>query len=126
MAFKMNGFSGFASNNGGSPLTKKSTNDPNVSADDKMTADYNKAKTAYLMKNMQYREPTQEEIDAEIVRLKKEWKNKQYQRDRQLEYPNTNDLIVALWEKVVEGRSESADALEVKRQEVKTVHPKPE
>ena len=71
-------------------------------------------------------EPTQEEIDAEIVRLKKEWENKQYQRDRQLEYPNTNDLIVALWEKVVEGRSESADALEVKRQEVKTVHPKPE
>ena len=64
MAYKMNGFTGFASNNGGSPLTKKSTNDPNVSADDKMTADYNKAKTAYLMKNMQYREPTQEEISS--------------------------------------------------------------
>ena len=58
--------------------------------------------------------------------LKLEYDALQYQRDRIQKYPNTNDLIVALWEKVVEGRSESADALEVKRQEVKTAHPKPE
>ncbi len=51
---------------------------------------------------------------------------KKYQRDRIEKYPNTNDLIVALWEKVIEGRSESADALEVKRQQIKTEHPKPE
>ena len=54
-----------------------------------------------------------------------EYNSKKYQHDRLQKYPNTNDLIVALWEKVVEGRDESSDALEVKRQEVKTAHPKP-
>ena len=55
-----------------------------------------------------------------------EYNSKKYQLDRLQEYPTTNDLIVALWEKVIEGRSESADALEVKRQQIKTAHPKPE
>lgn len=36
-----------------------------------------------------------------------------------------NALIVALWEKVVEERSDAADALEVKRQAVKKRFPKP-
>lgn len=36
------------------------------------------------------------------------------------------ELIVALWEKVVENRPEAADALEVKRQAVKIKIPKPE
>ena len=65
-------------------------------------------------------------VNAEITRLQKEWDAQAYSRNRQQNYPNTDDLIVALWEKVMEGRSQSADALEVKRQEVKTAHPKPE
>ena len=71
-------------------------------------------------------QPTEEAIQAKLKELEKQYADKEYQRKRLEEYPNTNDLIVALWEKVVEGRSESADALEVKRQEVKTAHPKPE
>ena len=71
-------------------------------------------------------QPSNEAIQAKLAELQAEYDSKQYQRDRLKEYPNTNDLLVALWEKVVEGRSESADALEVKRQEVKTAHPKPE
>ena len=71
-------------------------------------------------------QPTEEEIQAKLAELQADYDSKQYQRDRLQEYPDTNDLLVALWEKVVEGRSESADALEVKRQEVKTAHPKPE
>ena len=39
-------------------------------------------------------------------------------------YPALNDLIVALWERVVEDRPEAAVALEVERQAVKTRFPK--
>ena len=70
-------------------------------------------------------QPSDETIEAKLKELQADYDSKQYQRDRLQEYPDTNDLIVALWEKVVEGRSESADALEVKRQQTKNAHPKP-
>ena len=70
--------------------------------------------------------PTESEIQAKIEELQAEYDAQTYSRNRQENYPNTDDLIVALWEKVMEGRSESADALEVKRQEIKTANPKPE
>ena len=41
-------------------------------------------------------------------------------------YPALNDLIVALWEQVVEDRPEAATALEVDRQAVKVRFPKPD
>jgi len=65
-------------------------------------------------------------VTEEIKRLQAEFDAQAYARTRQQNYPSKDDLIVALWEKVMEGRSESADALEVKRQQVKTAHPKPE
>jgi hypothetical protein len=49
----------------------------------------------------------------------------QYQRDRQAEYPSLDELIVALWEGVVEERMASVTALEGLRQAVKTKYPKP-
>ena len=49
----------------------------------------------------------------------------QYQRDRQSEYPSIDELVVALWEGVVEERMASVTALEGLRQAVKTKHPKP-
>ena len=70
-------------------------------------------------------QPTEEAIQTKLAELQSEFNAQAYSRNRQQNYPNTDDLIVALWEKVMEGRSESADALEVKRQEVKTAHPKP-
>ena len=70
--------------------------------------------------------PTEEAIQVKLSELQADYESKSYARARQKEYPTTDYLIVALWEKVIEGRSESADALEVKRQEVKTAHPKPE
>lgn len=69
---------------------------------------------------------SKEVLNAKVAEMQSAEDATQYQRDRLQEYPTTNDLIVALWEKVVEGRSESADALEVKRQQVKTAHPKSE
>ena len=44
---------------------------------------------------------------------------------RKAEYPTIEELTVALWEKGVEGRPESADILEIKRQIVKEKYPKP-
>ena len=70
--------------------------------------------------------PTKSQINAKLKELEAEYDSQSYARLRQEKYPNTNDLIVALWEKLVEGRTESADALEVKRQEIKKAHPKPE
>ena len=47
-----------------------------------------------------------------------------YAEKRAAEYPSLADLGVALWEQVVENRPEAAQALEVKRQEIKAKYPK--
>ena len=65
-------------------------------------------------------------VQAKLTKLQSEYDAQAYSRNRQKNFPNEHDLLIALWEKVMEGRSESADALEVKRQEVKTANPKPE
>ncbi len=43
---------------------------------------------------------------------------------RRAEYPSTDELVVALWEKVIEGRTENALALQAKREAVKIKYPK--
>mgnify|MGYP003139464370 CR=1 FL=1 len=63
-------------------------------------------------------------VNKKIDELRTDFDSKEYARNRQKKYPNEHDLIVALWEKVMEGKNESADALELKRQEVKIAHPK--
>ena len=47
-----------------------------------------------------------------------------YKEQRTEEYPSINDLVVALWENVVEERAASVIALEAKRQEIKAKYPK--
>lgn len=47
-----------------------------------------------------------------------------YSEKRASEYPSLPELNVALWEKVIEGRPESADILEAKRQAIKSKYPK--
>jgi len=49
---------------------------------------------------------------------------KTYGEKREAEYPPINELIVALWENVVEERAASVIALETKRQAIKTKYPK--
>ncbi len=48
----------------------------------------------------------------------------QYKRERKAEYPSVDELIVALWEGVVEERMSAVTKLEIKRQAVKAKHPK--
>ncbi len=69
-------------------------------------------------------QPTQSEIDAEVSRLQAEYDSQAYARSREAEYPPLNDLIVALWENVVEERAASVVSLEAKRQAIKKKYPK--
>ena len=63
--------------------------------------------------------------DAEVARLEAEHAATQYQRDRAVEYPSIDALVVALWEGVVEERMAAVTALEAIRQEIKSRYPKP-
>ena len=48
-------------------------------------------------KDSRQRKPTQDEIDAEIVRADNEFLNTTYQRQRVLEYPPVTDYIDAVY-----------------------------
>ena len=65
-----------------------------------------------------------EAIAAKQAELQAEQDATQYQRDRKAEYPSMDELIVALWEGVVEERMASVTALEAVRQAVKAKYPK--
>ena len=75
--------------------------------------------------NDETQQPTEEEINAEILRLQAEHDAQEYARDRQAEYPSIDELVVALWENVIEERAASVIELEGLRQAVKTKYPKP-
>ena len=75
--------------------------------------------------NEQVIEIDQAAYDAEVARLEAEHNATQYQRDRAVEYPSIEALVVALWEGVVEERMASVTALEGLRQAVKAKYPKP-
>ena len=63
-------------------------------------------------------------VDAEVARLQAEYDSQEYARNRQAEYPSIDELVVALWEGVVEERMASVTRLEGLRQAVKTRYPK--
>jgi len=64
--------------------------------------------------------PTEQEINDKIA----EYDSQAYARNRQAEYPSLDELVVAMWEGVVEERMASVTALEGLRQAVKTKYPK--
>ena len=65
-------------------------------------------------------QPTQAEIDAEIVRLQAEYDAQEYARNRASEYPSLLELTVALYD------TDDKSAVEAKRAAVKLKYPKPE
>ncbi len=69
-------------------------------------------------------QPTEAEIESAHAEWQAERDSQEYARNRQAEYPSTDDLIVALWENVVEERASAVVSLEAKRQAVKTKYPK--
>jgi hypothetical protein len=62
-------------------------------------------------------EPTQSEIDAEIIRLQAEYDSQAYARNRKAEYPTIQECVHAILD-------DDLAALQVKRQAVKDKYPK--
>ena len=62
-------------------------------------------------------EPTDAEIQAELTRLQAVHDSQQYARDRQAEYPSIEECVHAILDN-------DLDALQAKRQAVKTKYPK--
>jgi len=69
-------------------------------------------------------QPPVARIEAADAEWQAEYDSKAYARNRQAEYPSIDELVVALWEGVVEERMASVTALEGLRQAVKTKYPK--
>lgn len=63
--------------------------------------------------------PTKEELDAEIARLRAEFINNEYQRQRAKEYPSVVDQLDILYHQGYDGWKARIDA-------VKAKYPKPE
>jgi hypothetical protein len=66
---------------------------------------------------------TLEQITAKQKEVKDAYDN-DHARKREAEYPSIDELIVALWEGVVEERMAAVTKLEAKRQAVKLKYPK--
>ena len=64
-------------------------------------------------------QPSDEEIDAEVIRLEKEYSDNEYARNRQAEYPSIESLVVGLYD------TDDKSAIEAKRAAVKLKYPKP-
>ncbi len=69
-------------------------------------------------------QPTEAEIETAHAEWEAEWNATQYQRNRKEEYPTIDELVVALWEGVVEERMAAVTKLETLRQAVKAKYPK--
>ena len=74
--------------------------------------------------------PPLEEIEGDWAAIEAEREATEYERSRKDAYLTegitTEILIVALWERAVEGRPEAADAIQVKRESIKAQYPKAE
>jgi len=68
--------------------------------------------------------PTTADIEAAHIVWQSARDASEYARKREAEYPSADELIVALWEGVVEERMAAVTKLEAKRQAVKLKHPK--
>ena len=65
----------------------------------------------------------QEELETAWTQIQTAYDN-DYARKRLAEYPSVDELVIALWEGVVEERMAAVTKLEGKRQAVKTKYPK--
>ena len=68
--------------------------------------------------------PTTADIEIAHAEWQSEYDAQEYARNRKAEYPSIDELIVALWEGVVEERMAAVTSLEGKRQVVKAKYPK--
>jgi hypothetical protein len=68
--------------------------------------------------------PTMADMEVAHIEWQAEHDSQAYAHKRKEEYPSIDELIVALWEGVVEERMAAVTSLEGKRQAVKAKYPK--
>ena len=71
-----------------------------------------------IWKDAEQSKPTEEELNAELIRLQAEYDAQDYARKRKAEYPTIEELVVALYD------TDDKSAIEAKRAEVKAKYPK--
>ena len=64
-------------------------------------------------------QPSDADIETELVRLQAEYDAQEYARNRQAEFPSIQDLVVALYD------TDDKSAVEAKRAAVNLKYPKP-
>ena len=69
-------------------------------------------------------QPSRSDIETKIKELQEDYDSKQYQRDREFQYPSITDVVVALAEKE-EGDDTMWKIVTALRQKVKSDIPKP-
>ena len=69
-------------------------------------------------------QPSDSEIAEKEAELQAEYDAQEYARKRKEEYPSTDELVVALWEAVIEERMASSIDLQGKRTAIKEKYPK--
>jgi hypothetical protein len=69
--------------------------------------------------------PTDAQILAKMIECRQQWVDTQYQRQRFQEYPHRDDLIIALWDLVVESNGANAEQIQAMRLAIKEKFPKP-
>jgi len=75
--------------------------------------------------NSELPQPSVDDIESAHAEWQAEQDAAQYQRDRKAEYPSMDELVVALWEAVIEERMASSIDLQGKRTAIKDKYPKP-
>lgn len=70
--------------------------------------------------------PSREELATKWETIKEEVRLRKIAQARATpgEYPSKDEILVALWEKVIEGKSEYADELQARRLAIKAKYPK--
>ena len=70
--------------------------------------------------------PSRELLAAKWEEIKEETRLRKIAQKRSTpgEYPSKDEILVALWEMVVENRPEKAQALQARREEIKAKYPK--
>ena len=74
----------------------------------------------------QQTQPTDAEIDAEVIRLQAEYDAQQYARSRALEYPAIGDQLDMLWHAIDTESLDKTSDFYTSLKQVKDNNPKPE
>jgi hypothetical protein len=83
----------------------------------------NKVYENLILHHSDKEKPSKEWLETELKSQQDAYDN-DHARKRKEEYPSIDELIVALWEGVVEERMAAVTSLEAKRQAVKLKYPK--